>query len=378
MTEQSSRAADNPDLLDTLASLQVSRAAVLRVQGLQAKLEDSLGEAIGHYRTLVQAMPDAPKYAENLALTMTDLGIAKQDHGQSIDAMAILQEASQQWQDLLVLYAEVPRFHEQSAACEDALSQVILDATNQSADAMLHASSSVQTYQELVELSPQTPDYRHRLAVSRSHAAINLLRLERPDDAMLLFDAAEKELRELITESPEVIANKHSLAHVLYHRGTYLAEADKRVDGEPKILESIALWTELANAGHADAANELTAAFLMCPITELRNVSSAVSFANLAGQSSGRNPRYQCNRAIALALSDGVAEAKKLLDEIETEQGGWVGRDFFALAILSCKTGDGKVDEWITKGEAWRQANQPGSVTLRRLHDLAKEQQAGL
>ncbi len=363
---------DDPDIVDALASIHLAHAETLRTQGLQSKLEDSLVAAVETYRDLVKAIPDSPKYAENLAMALTDLGIAKQDHGQSIDAKPILLDASSHWQDLLQLYAEVPRFHEESAACEDALAQVILDATNDPNEAMVHAQSSVQTYQELVELSPETPEYSHRLAVSRSHAAIDLLRLERPDDAAQVFAAAEKGLRELITAYPDTTAYRHSLAHVLNHIGSHLLATGKPDDAKGMFSESIKRWTELAESGHADAANELVLLYLTCPVIELRNLEAAVKFSGIAGQSAPQNARYKAYRAIALALSDKTQQAKTLLDEIQAEQGQWVGRDLFALAIHSQKTNDGQSEDWLAKGKDWQQANQPGSSVLSRISELAE------
>jgi eukaryotic-like serine/threonine-protein kinase len=365
---------DDPELLDAVASLHISRADLLRVQGLQSETEQSLISATDKYRQLLEAMPDAPRYAESLALALTDLGLAFQDGGNSLKARTTLQEATQLWQDLLTLYAEVPRFHEESAACEDALSQVILDATNDANEALVHASSAVQTYQELAELAPDSPSHRLRLAVSRSHAAINLSHLKRHDDAILVFEAAEKDLRLLIEQFPESPPYRHSLAHVLEHFGTSLLEVEKTEEGKSKYKEAAALWTTLASDGHVEAANDLATFLLTCPAAELRNTTLARQFAEQAHKSSPGNTKYKLMLAIAWALDgNGTAEAETLLNEINAQRGEWTASELFAKAILNGKPDSEEAKAWLAQAEAWQQANQPGSRLLRRLHALASQ-----
>ena len=373
LTKQLSLHPNDPDLADAIASANVSLASAVRTQGLQARLEESLDAAIDQYRSLRIAMPDVPQYTENLALTLTDLGIANQDNGQSIAAKSQLSEASELWQGLLELYGEVPRFHEESAACEDAFAQVVLDASDDAAAAMVHAGAAVQTYQELTELFPETPDYLHRLAVARSHAAIIQLRLNQPDNAFLLFEVARIGLRNLVTNQPDVPTYQNALAHLLNHEGTALVDSDKLEDGTAAINEAIAIWTKLAETGHAEAGYDLATVLLTCPIIEIRDHVSALRFIKRSTESSAQNPRYKSIYAIASALNNDFTASQRLLDEIIAEQGKWVGRDYFALAMLSRLTADGKADEWFSKGDDWLQANQPGNQTLQRIRNLAQE-----
>jgi serine/threonine protein kinase len=372
LTANQAEGTDDPQLVDAIASLQISRADVLRVRGLQAETERCLLDAIEKYQQLLDAMPDVPRYAESLALTLTDLGLAVQDDGNSLKAMTILNDAAANWQDLLALYAEVPRYHEESAACEDALAQVVLDATNDAEKALSHASSAVQTYLELVELSPEAPSNRHRLAVARSHAGVSLHRLGRSDDALLVFDAAEDELRSLVEAFPESPAYRDALAHVLAHRGTCLFETEKADESKQAFQEAIALWTQLADQGQVEAANRLAIALSTCPHTDLNDVGSASRFAAIAHKASPANSRYKAMHALALALQgDNGKQAEAILNEVKAERGEWTARELFAMAIVKASVKDDQANALLEQGETWRLANQPGSQLLMRLHALA-------
>ena len=373
-TAKYSEDTDDPDVLDAIASLQTSRADVLRVQGLQIETEQCLVSAVDKYRQLLEAMPDVPRYAESLALTLTDSGLAKQDDGSSLKAMATLKEASEHWQDLLTLYAEVPRYHEQSAACEDAFSQVILDATNDATESLAHASSAVQTYQELVELAPEAPSNRQRLAIARSHAAVSLHRLGRNEDALLVFAAAEEELRSLADQFPKSPAYRYALAHVLAHKGTCLLEPEPTSESKSAFQEAISLWTVVASEGQVEAAFDLASILSIGPLTDLRDFDLAVEFARKAHQAAPKNSRYQAMLAAALALQgDEPQKAETILSEIKADRGEWTAREFFALAILKIKSEPDEAKSLLVEGKAWQKANQPGSQFLRRLHAVASE-----
>jgi eukaryotic-like serine/threonine-protein kinase len=373
-TTKYSEDTDDPDVLDAIASLQISRADVLRVQGLQSETEQCLVSAIEKYRQLLKAMPDVPRYAESLALTLTDLGLANQDDGSSLKAMATLKDAAENWQDLLILYAEVPRYHEQSAACEDAFSQVILDATNDATESLAHASSAVQTYQELVELTPEAPSNRQRLAIARSHAAVCLHRLGRNEDALLVFAAAEEELRSLADQGPESLAYQHALAHVLAHKGTCLFEIEQTSESKSAFQEAISLWTTVASEGHVEAAFDLASILSIGPMTDLRDLDLALQFATKALRAAPKNSRYKAMLAAALALKgDEPQKVEAILNEIKADRGEWTAREFFAQAILKSQTDPDLAKSSLIEGEAWQKANQPGSQFLTRLHGVALE-----
>ncbi len=370
LREQALLKPDDTEISNSLASALISRADVLRTQGRQAALETALSEAINEYQALHLAMPDDPRYAENLALTLTDFGIAKQTHGLGAAALEALGEAQQQWQSLLLDFPNIPRVREQAAACEDALAQVILDATGEPNKALQHVEKAKQIYFNLAISDRDQPSYRHRLAIALSHAGLIESALDHQEQSLLSADNATEILRDLIAEFPMDVGYQHSLAHVLSHRGEFQAAADRTDEASKSMTEAIALWAQLASDGHVEAAHELAILYLTCPVINFRDSQSAVKYAKLAVDAAPQNPRYKAILAIALLRVDNTAPVKDLLSEIYAEQGDWVGRDFFALSLLSKKTGDGKADEWLEKATNWVKVNQPGSLHLKRLFEL--------
>jgi len=373
--------ADDPDWVDALASAYVSRANVQRTAGMQKEMEQTLALAAGHYEKLVIALPDVPRYAESLALTLADLGIAMFDDERLDEARAVLGQASGQWQELLRTYPDIARYHEQNAVCEDALSQIVLQRDGDGERAFGHASAAVQTFQELAELFPDAVDHRHRLAISRSHAALAVVKLGEaesaasgmPQDAKLLFDAAIQGLRSLVEEFPEIADYRYSLAHVMYHEGLALATAGEPELAEQRLGEAERDWRELAVNGHVEAADHLALLLMTHPQGTLRDYQQSLEFAERATMASPRNLRYQSTLAAAMALCGDVSGAKAKLGEQRRTDAPWVGRDYFVAAICSVLARDTDSKSVREQALNWLGERHPGSPRLQAFARLLED-----
>ncbi|HBJ33901.1 MAG TPA: hypothetical protein DDZ51_03860 [Planctomycetaceae bacterium] len=373
--------ADDPDWVDALASACVSRANVQRTAGMQKEMEQTLALAVEHYEKLVIALPDVPRYAESLALTLADLGIAMFDDERLDEARAMLGQASSRWQELLRAYPDIARYHEQNAVCEDALSQIVLQREGDGDRAFGHASAAVQTFQELAELFPDAVDHRHRLAISRSHAALAVVKVGQaeasggvlPQDAKLLFDVAIQGLRSLVEEFPAIAEYRYSLAHVMYREGLELATAGEPELATERLSEAETYWRDLAINGHVEAADHLALLLLAHPQADLRDYQQSLEFAQRATKASPHNLRYRSTLAAAMALCGDVSGAKAKLGEGRIAGDQRVGRDDFVAAICSVLARDADSESVRDQAVTWLAERHPGSPRLQAFERLLKD-----
>jgi len=373
--------ADNPDWRNALASASVSLANVQRTAGMQRQMEQTLSSAVDHYQELVIAMPDVPRYAESLAQALANLGIAMLDDERPDEALAKLGQASDGWQKLLRSYPDIARGDDRNAVFEDALSQIVLERDGDGEQALAHAWAAVLAFEELVKMVPDAVDYRHRLAISRSHAALAVLRIgedkmagrELPHDPKLLFAAAIEGLRALVEEFPEIAEYRYSLAHVMHREGLALAMAGESELAKPRLGEAAKAWRELALNGHVEAADHLALLLLTCPLVDLRDPAAALEFAERATKASPHNLRYQSTLATAMALGGDVPNARAILDNVPRSPDQWVGRDYFVAAICSVLARDADSESVRGQALAWFGERHPGSPRLQVLERLLSE-----
>jgi tetratricopeptide (TPR) repeat protein len=231
----------------------------------------------------------------------------------------------------------------------------VLERDEDGERALALASRAIRTYLELADLFPETVDYRHRLAIARSHAALAIVLIETrkraesdtadqaqlssavdvPDDAKMLFDGAIEGLRTLQTEHPDVPDYRYSLGHILYRYGLLVATA-----GQPDIArdlfgQSIDLWRPLSEAGHAESADYLALLLATCPVSDLRNPADALSASTLATSASPSNLRYQLTHAVSLALNGDFTASEAAISSIRSARGNLAPRDHWGQAILA-------------------------------------------
>lgn len=379
---------DDPRWLDALASASLSRANLQRSNGRQQQMEESLLTAAESYKKLMIAMPDVPSYIENLALTYADLGISQLDDQRPDEARQSITNAKRLYQDLLRAYPDIAKFHEQNAVCDDAMSQITLERDEDAEQAFAFASNAVRTYQELAELFPDTVDYQHRLAISRSHAAIAVFQIDAgqvgqkataddsseqarmPENAQLLFDAAIDGLRTLTQQFPEVPDYRYSLAHVNYRVALLAATIGQEASAKEMFCQSIELWDRLAETGHAESADHLALLLATCQVVDLRDPAAALAASYLAVAASPMNLRYQLTLSVALAMTGDLPAAKSRLDEIENTRGIRTARDYWGLAIWAVLANSNEFDEALEQAERQLQTH-PGCPRLLALRSLA-------
>jgi hypothetical protein len=308
------------------------------------------------------------------------------------EARQSITDAKRLFQDLLRVYPDFARYKEQNARCDDAMSQIALERDEDAEQAFAFASNAVRTYQELAELFPETVDYQHKLAISRSHAAIAVFQIEAgqvaqkataddpnvssdragfPENAQLLFDLAIDGLRTLTQQYPDVPDYRYSLAHVNYRYALLVATIGEEALAGDMFRQSIALWTPLTEAGHIESADHLALLLATCPIAELRNPLEALAASTRAVTASPLNLRYQLTQAVALAVTGDLSAADAKLDAIEKARGGLSVRDYWGMAVWAKLAKSDDFDEVLEQAETQLQKH-PGCPRLAVLRGLVE------
>jgi tetratricopeptide (TPR) repeat protein len=164
-------------------------------------------------------MPDVPVYEENLALTLTDLGLALHETGLNPKALPGLRESNDMLARLSETYPLIPRYREDLASCQDAIGQVLIHQSEKPSEAVDILAKSVAAYQRLFKESQGRPDYLLRLAIAESHLAKALARDGQSAQAEPFFEESIDYLTQLIEQVGNTPTYANALAHVHKHFG---------------------------------------------------------------------------------------------------------------------------------------------------------------
>ena len=363
---------NHPEYLDALASAYISEATGFRTRGLERQLFDSLNLAIGHYRALTTAMPDVPRYSENLAITLTDLGLALHESGSARDAREPLIEAHDRFSNLVDAYGnQVPRFREGFASCKEALAQVLMDIRDDPSEAKELLVFAVESYQQLAQNSEERPDYIERLAVAQSHYA-RLLQRQKQDPAQD-FEAAISVLEQLIELTGGRPNYFNELAHVHYQYAMALHEANHSAAAHDQFELARNIWIGIEQGRSASYSHELAWLLATCRSEPLRDFEASQRYANEAVELAPENPRYITTKALVSLLTGNVEQALQLLDQVNSLRGHWIDRDYFVLSMakqMNAQQSDAV--RFFENGAKWMDENEAYNANARLLRDLAQ------
>lgn len=336
-------APDNPEYLDALASLLISSANNHRSQGDTAAERRDLEEAIRHYRALTTSIPDVPVYLENLALTLSDIGLALMDSDRYRDALPYLLDSQTLVSDLTKHYGPQAGYQDQLATSHDALGQALL-YTGETVEAQGHFVSAITTYQNLNVQYPEQVDFLERLAIAQSHYAQSIrARNENAgqDTASVSeqgFLAATETLQQLVSAFEDVPKYRTTLAHVLYQHGQFLHTRDDQ-RAVIKFKAAKAIWMEMGVDRDPIASDQLAWLLATCPSSEIRDPNAAVEFADQALQAAPSNRRFRTTLAIAHVAHGDLERAETVLAPVLQGEVDPVGREFSVVALLRARQG---------------------------------------
>jgi serine/threonine-protein kinase len=362
---------DQPEYLDALASAHISSAKSFQIRGLDQQWLDSLTAAAPHYAALRAAVPDLPRYAEHLAITITDIGLALHASAANEEAKAKLIEAHSILTALIDSYGSIPPFQSDLCACEDALGQVLLDGSSNPQDALSILSQAVEGYDQLVQSSADPPlEWLERRAIATSHCAQAAARAGNGDLARQLFETAIAELGALIEKHTELPALRSALAHV-HDRYARMLHGQQAGLAKTQFETAIRVWSEIEPAA-ASHAHDLAWLLATCPDDSLVDPAASLQHARQAVELAPENARYLSTLALSTLRSGNADEAVELLDRARSLRGDWIDRDYYVLAMAQYEAGDpDQAQQSLAAGTQWQQRHQPYNTDVLRLREMA-------
>lgn len=362
---------NDPNYLDSIASLLVSRSLAQQSLGRHREQMDSLALAMTHFRTLRRAIPDMPRYTENLVLTLTDFGLILFEEERCREALTHLQEAGELLDDLIRDYGAISRFEDMRAANHDAIGQVQLtlgDSTN----AIKSIAKSITTYQQLSLKIPESPDYIERLAIAQSHYS-QCLAVGSPADfnkialAIEGFETSIATLKELINIYPDIPQYRASLGHVYEAQGRFLFGVEDAASNVA-FTEAIETWKALGERRTPATSEELAWLLLSCENEKICSPSEAIVFSEEALKASPDNQNFQSTLGVAQSLNKQKENATKTLKPIlQSSEIDRTGNAWFAIAVFHKLNGEeSKTRYAVERGEKWYENQAPMHKNLSR------------
>ncbi|MCA9136674.1 MAG: serine/threonine protein kinase [Planctomycetales bacterium] len=374
---------DHPEFLNALASLDVSSAEVFRDQGLDGQSTIALRLAIDHYRELRAALPGVPRYAENLAVALTNLSLVLHETGWNVQADEVAGEADQILSELVRTYGESPRILEAYASCQDARGQILTDLSEDPGDAAnvavnLFLKLTDQARRELAEgtsAEERVTRLFDRLAIAQSHLAQQAHRQGDFTGAKLQFEESLQRLASLMEIQGEIPRLVSAMAEVHQRYAILLNELGDE-DDLTHFRTAKNLWEGIGEARTAEHCAQLTWMLATCPDEEMVDLDAAAKFADQAISLSPSNPRFLTNKALVVSFQGKARSALDLLDEAEALGGNKIDRDLFVRSIALEQLGKhDDAQEAFEQGDAWREQQRPFNPDLTRLKNVTKSRQ---
>jgi tetratricopeptide (TPR) repeat protein len=188
----------DPQYLEESAALKLRLSDIYRITG-EYDQESGMYEPVRKiYEQLIDLVPGAPNYRENLGRACSNHAQRLQERGFQLDAQNCAEQALDLFAKLASDYPEVRKYWREAATASDILGQTLSDLKkNQEA---LQAFS--QSLELLDTLKPRASEDEHRRAIVLSHAAVEHFKVGDEETAFEMNDEAIDSLNFLIQQTP--------------------------------------------------------------------------------------------------------------------------------------------------------------------------------
>jgi serine/threonine-protein kinase len=362
---------DKIEYLEFRAAATLGLAAGFRQLGKYDDERKCYDSAAADYQALDQALPDAPIWRENLALTNTDQAQLLQHQGQTHLAKSKIESALVVFSELRASHNDVARYHEEEAAAQDILGRILSDLGSDELARDAH-ETAIKTYDSLQQKSPDVASYRVRHAISQSHLGQVLHKLAAFDEAERQFTTAMASLDALSDDMPEAV---DAGCYARNHLGALLMEMGKSEQAKEAFVQAHARWAELvAKYPAAEFADHLALALVLCPNPQLRDANQAVSIARRACEQVPDNMFYLGTLAGAKYRQGEFRAAIADLEVIKQARPAYHGRECFFLAMALARDGQAdRAKQALEEGRQWQARHMPGNLELKRLAEEAAQ-----
>ncbi len=356
---------DNPDYLESVASLHVTRAKLELSQGAPIRCLAELGSAESVYRQLTKDWPNSISYAEDLYLALLDKGIASLASGEMELATDCFDHASKEFYELSLSYPKVARFQLRlaTALCGLGQSKSEMAASQEDAQkAFVHCIMICNTYQD-ADVSFE------RLALVSKLQYANLLHSQGDYlGARTLADDVIPILELSLAQNSDQLELHHQLAHAYWRRGL-LEFDDHQLDLAAEYFrKSLTQWDELLDKEVSPVpAYELALLYLRCPDESKNDYSAAERYLKTCFGKVPDNHSFATAYAEA-AIRNGNRElSSEILRQIQETHGSWNASDHVVHAqILLSEKKEDEAKQAIERAKQWAAENRPMNLDIQR------------
>ena len=359
---------DNPDYLQSLAMMAVSRGVTQRFLG-DAKSEiASYQEALQAYRRLEIALPDVPSIRQDTALTLTDIGQLYLEYYNLESAREVLTEAQELYRSLAQKSEGAAIYVEGYAVSTEALARYyyLVGDFSSSSDLM---NEAIGLFRQLVEASPEIAQHQFRYGLSLAmQAGIE----QAGGDATVGMELIRQSiaiLNGLFEVSDGIPAYGDSLALVHVQYGDYLFHQGAAEDAKTHWKLGGEIWRSLdLEASSTDIQEHYLQFIVEHPSLQLGDSDEVNSLAIKIELEADKSARFLGTLALWFEFSGDSEKADELLSQAEMFQLGHTVRPLLVQYIRTQKEG-GEGDPQAAKQAItqWNRDHCPGDQQVIRL-----------
>lgn len=375
--ELSKNVADHPDqpaYVNLLASAYMSRARNFQVRGMLTQQLEMLRLALPHHRELLRVIPDYPRYKENLAINLRNIGVTQHEMGVCREAEVSTKESIELFDELVATYGAAASFQIHLASCSLARGIILAELQEDPDESISLLELSMSVFANLAKDVLYTEIYAEKMVLARSHYADALSR--RDEVAVADFELAISQFEQLIDEYGEKPTYQHALAETHFRYANRLSRAGKSDEARTHFEAARNRWSRIQQGRSARTDFQLARLLATCPIPELRDLNAARGHIDSAIQQVPDNPEFVSILALIESLERRPAKAVELLDRVKSLRGHWIDRDFFVLSVVQRAAGDAgdadDADESLDRGIQWMKDNRPFNLQSDLLREMAE------
>jgi tetratricopeptide (TPR) repeat protein len=302
------------NLAGSLTNLGIPLAAM----GRRQEAEVVYREALALQQQLAAEFPTEPAYRQELATSHNNLGNLLRVTRRAKDAEAAWRDALAIRKQLVADFPAVPQYRLDLAVSHLNLGAWLKQAADRRREAETALGEALAILRPLAADFPTKPPYRQHLAGAHLNLSILLQEAGRPKDAVTAGRSAVAILRQLAADFPAVPDYRQHLAGSLNNVGILLKHAGRPQDAEAAWQDALAIQRQLA------------ADFRDVPAYRQELAASCFNLADVL-KNAGRAPEAE------KALQDALALYKQLAGEARTspdDQNG-LAATMSKLAILA-------------------------------------------
>ncbi|MDZ4847650.1 MAG: serine/threonine-protein kinase [Pirellulaceae bacterium] len=379
IVETQTVAITDPEILQDLASIHISKANLERTLGFLDVAMLDLEAATTIYKSLRAEYPDDLLLKEVWAINESDIGAVFIDIGNPIAAKERAIPAAHAFDDLVNSFPQIASYREGLATALSIVAVALAELEPESESIESAFKKSIELAEELALHAIQSEGFhsgfdRLLATIKIQHARSLQMRNQFPQARELFTqatDIAEKhlELDEGTDESSQL------LAHAYWRLGLLDHDDHKANEAEASLRKAIELWKKISSVVPSpENRYQYARCLLLAPDSNLVDLTIGLEIMKEVNQGTTSNLKYSNLLADAFISNRDAKESRRLLDEIKNIRGEWNSDDYCVLAKIQSVAGmHDDAHESVKLANEWAAEHRPYSDDVNRFIKLTQQ-----